>query len=211
MFFYIALFLGSFARRLILAFYGLLPGDDKTEKMKVCCLSVCPSVCLFICAYVWLCVCVRVCTCVYCVCMCVCVCVYVCMCVYVCVCVHMRVCVCACVCVYVCMSCLCVRMCVLVSLFVLLHICLVLYLYVCACLYVCSGLCLYLVYIVPITQSTQIHNTHCDVSLHTVQYSNSSELQDWTGPCRSVTSSSISGLCSWITEFHECKGNPHHH
>ena len=37
MFLYIALFLGSFARRLILTFYGLFAAD---ERAKVCMLSV---------------------------------------------------------------------------------------------------------------------------------------------------------------------------
>ena len=47
MFLYIALFLGSFARKLILAFYGLFAGDEKTEKTKVFFLSVC--VCVHVC------------------------------------------------------------------------------------------------------------------------------------------------------------------
>lgn len=90
----------------------------------------------------------------------------------------------------------------------------------CACLFVstCLGFCLSvcLVYIISRQYNTrhsqiqQKHDTHV-ICLHTVQYSNPSELQGWTGPCRGITSSSVSGCCSWITEFHERKGNTHYH
>ena len=50
MFLYIALFLGSFARKLILTFYGLLAGDKKT---KVCVyVCVCARVHVHACACV---------------------------------------------------------------------------------------------------------------------------------------------------------------
>ena len=58
MFLYIALFLGSFARKLILTFYGLLAGDKKT-KVCVCvvCVCVCVCVCVRACVHVCVCVC----------------------------------------------------------------------------------------------------------------------------------------------------------
>ncbi len=69
-------------------------------------MSVCVSVCIWVCVCMWVCVCVCECVCVY-----VSVCVYECVCVYVCVWVSVSVCVCVCVCKYKCVfvcECVCV-------------------------------------------------------------------------------------------------------
>ena len=82
---------------------------DLSPMLMLCCL---PSVCVCMCACVYVCMCVRMCVCVYvCTYVCMCVCVYVCT--YVCMCVR-TVCVyvCMCACVYVCMcvlACRCVN------------------------------------------------------------------------------------------------------